>query len=80
MAIRPSHLYRARSGVLHFRIAIPPDVQQHFETREIYRSLRTANVRDAALVGQALSHAAKRLFLHLREHRMSDEKKRPIGR
>jgi hypothetical protein len=73
MAIRlPSHLHRARSGVLHFRIAIPPDVQQHFRIREIYRSLRTANVRDAALAAQALSHAAKQLFLHLRKYRMSD--------
>jgi len=78
MAIKlPSHLHRAPSGVLHFRIAIPPDVQQHFRIQEIYRSLRTANVRDAALAAQALSYAAKRLFLHLRQHSMSDEKKMP---
>lgn len=78
MAIRlPSHLHRARSGILHFRIAIPPDVQHYFSIREIYRSLRTANVRDAALAAQALSHAAKRLFLHLRNQPMSDEKNTP---
>jgi hypothetical protein len=43
MAIRlPSHLHRARSGILYFRIAIPPDLRIHFKTREIYRSLRTS--------------------------------------
>jgi hypothetical protein len=48
MAIRlPSHLHRARSRILHFRIAIRPDLRHHFTTREIYRSLRTASVRDA---------------------------------
>lgn len=53
MAIRlPTHLHRAQSGILHFRIAAPPDLQQHFSIREIYRSLRTANVRDATLAAQ----------------------------
>ena len=76
MAIRlPSHLHRARSGILHFRIAIPPDLQQHFSVREIYRSLRTANVRDAAATAQTLSQGVRRLFLHLRNPPMSNEKK-----
>jgi integrase len=78
MAIRlPSHLHRARSGILHFRIAIPPDLRQHFKTREIYRSLRTANVREAAQAVQPLSQAAKRAFHQLRSITMSDEKKTP---
>lgn len=80
MAFRlPSHLHRARSGVLHFRIAIPPDLRQHFTVREIYRSLRTSSVREAAPAAQALSHAAKRLFLHLRSQPMSDKKKTPYS-
>jgi hypothetical protein len=46
MAIKlPSHLHRSRSGVLHFRIAIPVDLRHHFDIKEIYRSLRTASVR-----------------------------------
>jgi hypothetical protein len=78
MPIRlPSHLHPARLGILHFRIAIPPDVQHYFSMREIYHSLGTANVRDAALAAQALSHAAKRLSLHLRNRSMPDEKKAP---
>jgi integrase len=78
MAIRlPSHLHRARSGILHFRIAIPPDLQQHFKTREIYRSLRTANVREATPAAQTLSQAAKRAFQQIRTQTMSNQKKSP---
>jgi hypothetical protein len=73
MAIRlPSHLHRARSGILHFRIAIPPDLRQHFTIREIYRSLRTASVRDAAPAAQTLAQAVKRAFQQL-------NKKTPTG-
>lgn len=78
MAIRlPSHLHRARSGILHFRIAIPPDLRIHFKTSEIYRSLRTANVREAATTAQALSQALKQLFSQIRTGTMSEQKKPP---
>jgi integrase len=74
MAIKlPSHLHRSRSGVLHFRIAIPPDLRHHFASREIYRSLRTPNVRDAAYAAQALSAAFKRGFARLRQETMSNK-------
>jgi integrase len=74
MAIKlPSHLHRSRSGVLHFRIAIPPDLRHHFASREIYRSLRTPNVRDAASAAQALSVAFKRGFKRLRQETMSNK-------
>ena len=80
MAIRlPSHLHRARSGILHFRIAIPPDLRVHFKTREIYRSLRTANVREAATTAQAFSHTLKQLFSQIRTGTMSDQKKTPLA-
>jgi hypothetical protein len=78
MAIRlPSHLHRAQSGILHFRIAIPPDLRKHFKTREIYRSLRTASVREAAPTAQTLSQAAKRAFQQIRTATMSNPKKTP---
>jgi len=67
MAIRlPSHLHRARSGILHFRIAIPPDLRIHFKTREIYHSLRTANVREAATTAHVFLYALKQLFSQIR--------------
>jgi integrase len=78
MAIKvPSHLHRARSGILHFRLAIPPDLRQHFTIREIYRSLRTASVRDAAPAAQTLAQAVKRAFQQLRNRTMSSNKKAP---
>jgi hypothetical protein len=46
----PSHLHRSQSGILLFRIAIPADIRHHFGTKEIYRSLRTASVRQAELL------------------------------
>jgi hypothetical protein len=71
MAIKlPSHLHRSRSGILYFRIAIPPDLRHHFASREIYRSLRTPNVRDAASAAQALSAAFKQGFRRLRQETM----------
>ncbi|MFC5549524.1 DUF6538 domain-containing protein [Massilia aerilata] len=80
MAIKlPSHLHRARSGILHFRIAIPPDLYRHFTIREIYRSLRTASVHEAVPTAQALARAAKRVFLQLRAQSMSSSKKPLAG-
>lgn len=78
MAIKlPSHLHRSRSGILHFRIAIPPDLRHHFASREIYRSLSTASVRDAALAAQMLSNDLKRVFTAIRQQAMSDQNKFP---
>ncbi|WP_343732087.1 site-specific integrase [Duganella sp.] len=80
MAIKlPSHLHRSRSGTLHFRIAIPPDLRHHFASCEIYRSLRTASVREAVPAAQALSQAAKRAFQRLRKSDMSEQKKTASG-
>lgn len=62
---------------MHFRIAIPPDLRHHFASREIYRSLRTSSVRDAAYAAQALSAAFKRGFAMLRQENMVHQKKAP---
>lgn len=63
MAYRlPSHLQRSRHGVLYFRIAIPADLRHHFATGEIYRSLRTPCVRQAAQAAQSLTIAFKRVL------------------
>lgn len=75
----PSHLHRSRCGILYFRIAIPADLYCHFTTREIYRSLRTASVREAAPTAQMLARAAKRVFIQLRTQHMSDPKKPLVG-
>ncbi len=73
----PSHLRRSRSGVLHFRIAIPSDLQHYFNTNEIYRSLKTVSVRKATPAAQTLSIAFKRVFSEIRQRPMSDQNKAP---
>ncbi|MRV74061.1 hypothetical protein GJ700_20335 [Duganella sp. FT92W] len=62
----PSHLHRSRSGILHFRIAIPPDLRHYFASNEIYKSLRTPDVRAAAIAAMTLSIKVKNLFAALR--------------
>ncbi|WP_036165116.1 site-specific integrase [Massilia sp. 9096] len=77
MPIRlPSHLHRNRCGILYFRIAIPADLRVHFGQAEVYRSLDTAKVIDAALSAQTLALSFKNLFRQLREDSMCATKKR----
>lgn len=72
----PSHLCRSRSGILHFRITIPPDLRSHFDSKEIHRSLGTASVRDAQHKAQALSLAFKQTFDRIRQDAMSGKSKK----
>jgi integrase len=68
MAYRlPAHLHRSRHGTLYFRIAIPTDLRHYFSMAEVYRTLRTARVADAALSAQTLALSFKKLFRQLRE-------------
>ncbi|MFZ6673522.1 DUF6538 domain-containing protein [Undibacterium sp. Xuan67W] len=49
MGIRlPSNLHRTRHGVLYFRLNIPEDLHDFFETKVIYRSLLTSSIRLAS--------------------------------
>lgn len=75
----PSHLRRNRHSVLYFRLRIPDDLRQHFASREIYRSLRTASVRQATGDAQTLHTAFSRLFTELRQQSVSDKNKPPNG-
>lgn len=80
MAIKfASNLSRNRYGVLHFRLAIPPDLRSHFKVKEIYRSLHTASIKDAVDQAQTLSMALKRAFAAIRQQSMSNDKKSPTG-
>lgn len=72
----PSHLHRNRCGILHFRIAIPADLRHHFGTAEVYRSLGTAKVTEAALPAQTLALSFKALFRQLRDSSMCATKKK----
>ena len=72
----PSHLHRNRCGILHFRIAIPADLRHHFSMAEVYRSLSTAKVTEAAIPAQTLALSFKALFRQLRNASMSATKKK----
>ncbi|KVH47351.1 site-specific integrase [Burkholderia diffusa] len=80
MAYRlPSHLHRNRYGTLYFRLAVPLDLRPIVGKAEIYRSLHTASVRQAANSAQTLRIALQRLFDELRvyggEHLSEDAQK-----
>ena len=73
MAYRlPANLHRNRHGRLYFRIVVPEDIRHAVGQREIYRSLNTCAVREAAHAAQTLRIAFWALFLDLRNHLMSD--------
>jgi len=78
MAIKlPANLHRNRYGVLYFRLGVPDDLRHHFTSAEIYQSLRTASVKEAAYHAQALSAAFKRTFFLLRQTTMPSSKESP---
>lgn len=70
MAYRlPSYLHRSRYGTLYLRLTVPPDLRPIVGKAEIYRSLQTASIRQAADSAQPLKIALQRLFDRLRESR-----------
>lgn len=76
MAFRlPAHLYRNRHGVLYFRLAVPVDLQSLLGQREIYRSLSTSNVRQAADHAIAYKFVFGAFFKQLRNLPMPEKEK-----
>lgn len=77
MAYRlPANLHRNRHGTLYFRLTIPADLKHLFEQRELYRSLSTARVREAADKAQVLRIAFRSAFNDLRSlYCMSNQEK-----
>ena len=67
---------RSRSGILHFRITIPPDLRNHFDTKEIHRSLGTASVRDAQYSAHLLAATFKQAFERIRQDIMAGKSKK----
>lgn len=74
MAYRlPAHLHRNRHGILYFRLAVPADLRPMIGQGEIYSSLNTSSVRQAADAAQALKAELWAIFRGLRSIAMSDE-------
>lgn len=77
----PAYLHRNRHGMLYFRLTVPPDLRPVVGQAEIYRSLGSASVRDAADAAQTLRITIQRLFADLRgggDDGMSEEAYRAL--
>ena len=61
----PTHLI-CRSGHFHYKIKIPVDLQQHFPTPFITKSLRTTDLQDAKTILVAMEYRTHRVFTMLR--------------
>jgi len=76
MAYRlPAHLHRNRHGVLYFRLTVPGDIRHLLNQREIYRSLHTSSVRQAADAAQTLRIELGAIFSELRATIMPEQEK-----
>ena len=78
MAYRlPAHLHRNRHGVLYFRLAVPADLRPMLGQAEIYRSLNTSSVRQAADAAQTLRIELWAIFRECRTVTTQEEEKTP---
>lgn len=75
----PSYLHRNRHGILYFRLAIPREYRPYIGVSELYRSLGTANVREAAPLARSLYNAFQRTFCAIETCAMSDDKTSPTA-
>jgi hypothetical protein len=60
-------------------MAVPADLQHRFASKEIYRSLRTASIKEATAAAQTLSAALRQAFTEIRQQPMSDQRETPAG-
>ena len=60
-------------GNFYFRIRIPQDLQQHFPSQELKRSLRTKNINNAKSLGAILSSKTEKVFMTLRASLLAPE-------
>ena len=61
----PTHILR-RSGHYYYKIKVPVDLQQHFPTPFITKSLRTTDLNDAKTILVAMEYRTHRVFTMLR--------------
>lgn len=71
----PAYLHRNRHGTLYFRLAVPDDIRHVLGQKEIYRSLNTSSVRQAADAAQTFRITLGAIFRELRSPPMPDDDK-----
>lgn len=61
-----------RNNYFYFRIWIPLELRLHFKKKEICKSLKTDNYKNAKVMASKLLFTTERLFLHLRSGMYND--------
>ena len=73
----PAHLQRLPSGQFHFRIVVPADLRSYFCKREIKRSLKTCDRREAIKRARYLASCAQEAFDQVRSGVLMGRKNEP---
>jgi integrase len=55
-----------RGNIYNFVRRIPIDLQEHFPTKTLYRTLRTGDIREARLLAASYEYETERVFMRLR--------------
>ncbi len=74
----PSHLLLNRYNVFYFRISIPQDLRPYFRKREIKRSLKTSNRKEALRLAKGLAFRIESAFQELRTVKMPSDDTPPL--
>lgn len=81
MQALPNYLTkRVSSGIYHFRIRIPVNIQRMTGKKEIHKSLKTREPRQARILGSAILEAVERLFKQLEGDSKPMNKKSVLAR
>ena len=73
----PSHIF-VRNGVYYFRANIPTDLQHHFPTAEIKKSLKTKDSKSAKVLALSHEYQMQRAYVRLRTGMLSDNMVRQV--
>jgi hypothetical protein len=71
LTMSDSYLFR-RNNTYYFRIKIPLDILQHFDRKEIWKSLKTSYLQSAKSASRSLTYNIEQLFIWIRSGMLTD--------
>ncbi|WP_318248641.1 site-specific integrase [Geomonas subterranea] len=72
-----SHIYQ-RKGIYYYRVNVPVDLQQHFPTEEIKKSLKTREPKAAKVMAVSLEYRIQQAFTIIRSGMLGDDMIRQV--
>lgn len=72
-----SHIY-LRKGTYYYRLNVPVDLQQHFPTEEIKKSLKTKDLKAAKVMAVSLEYKTQQAFAMIRTGMLSADMIRQV--